>query len=71
MTLLAGVFFSTFSYCSEEIVVENGTKMVVPDTSYLGFSEAYYKYQNILFRGKRLLKEIKNKTYFIYINRNL
>lgn len=66
VALLTGLFFSTFSYCSEEIVIENGTKMVVRDTSYLGFSEEYYKYQNIFFRGKQLLKEIKNKTYFIY-----
>lgn len=38
VALLAGLFFSTFSYFSEEIVIENGIKMVVRDTSYLGFS---------------------------------
>lgn len=64
--LLAGAFFSAFTYCSDDVIVENGVKMIARDTSYLGFSMEYYEYGNALFRSEQLLKEIRNKTYWIY-----
>ena len=60
------MFISAFTYCSEEVVVENGVKMVARDTSYLDFSMEYDQYENALFRGEQLLKEIRNTTYWIY-----
>lgn len=61
-----GWFYSAFAYDPETVVVENGIKMVARDTSYLDFSMEYYKYENVLFRGKQELKRISNRTYWIY-----
>ena len=61
-----GVLCSAFTYCSDDTMIENGMKMVVRDTSYLDLSLEYYEYKNVLFRGKQILKQVSNRTYWIY-----
>jgi hypothetical protein len=58
--------YSAGAYHPENAVIENGTKMLARDTSYLDFSMEYYAYKNALLRGKQFLKVIRNKTYWIY-----
>ncbi len=65
-TLYCTTLYSAFTYGPEEVVVENGVKMLARDTSYLDYGREYYKYENTFFRGKQILIEIRNKTYWIY-----
>ena len=57
-----GMLYSAFLYCSDDVTIENGIKMIACDTSYLDFSMENYKYKNVLLRGKQILK----RTYWIY-----
>lgn len=61
-----GLLYTALSCHPEDVVIENGMKMVTRDTSFLDFRMEYYKYKNILFRGKQTLKLISNRTYWIY-----
>lgn len=61
-----GLLYTALSYHPEDVVIENGMKMVARDTSFLDFRMEYYEYKNILFRGKQVLKLISNRTYWIY-----
>jgi lysylphosphatidylglycerol synthetase-like protein (DUF2156 family) len=66
LSLMMGVLYSALACHAEDVVIENGTKMVACDTSFLDLSMDYYAYENALFRGKQPLKVIRNKTYWIY-----
>jgi hypothetical protein len=66
LSLALGVLYSALACHAEDVVIENGTKMVARDTSFLDLSMDYYAYENALFRGKQSLKAIRNKTYWIY-----
>ncbi|MEG0240345.1 hypothetical protein [Anaerorhabdus sp.] len=60
------IFISGFVYKPEDVVFENGIKMVSVDSSYIDLSEDYYQHVNFLFRGKQVLKKIRENTYWIY-----
>lgn len=66
VALYIGIFVSAFAYPEEKIVEQNGMTMVQQDYSFLGVRMKYYEYKSPLFRGNKLLKEISNKTYWIY-----
>ena len=66
VSTVMGILYSAFTYCSDDTMIENGMKMVVRDTSYLDLSLEYYEYKNVLFRGKQILKQVSNRTYWIY-----
>lgn len=66
VNLISGMIQGAFAYHSDKIVIENGIVMVARDTSYLNFGMEYYEYKNAVFRGKQMLKQISNKTYWLY-----
>ena len=59
VNLISGMIQGAFAYHSDKIVIENGITMVARDTSY-------YEYKNAVFRGRQMLKQISNKTYWLY-----
>lgn len=66
VNLISGMIQGAFAYHSDKIVIENGIVMVARDISYLNFGMEYYEYKNAVFRGKQMLKQISNKTYWLY-----